>query len=122
MNVKLVFADRVESWDTRADGTAASTHATLCVHGQDLCLYSRLRYDSFDADEDEGGFVRSTGSYVEVTTEERLLTLPDMVSPKTLPDFLALSGVTLGLLRLDVDGESIYEYSEPEADGAGDGE
>ena len=115
MNVKL------ESWDTRADGSAASTRATLCVHGQDLCLYSQLRYDSFDADEDERGFVRSTGTYVEVTTEERLLTLPDGVSPRTLPDFLAFSGVLLGLLRLDVDGETVYEYVEPE-DGAGDGE
>ena len=36
MNVKMVFADRIDSWDTRADGGATTTHASLEVSGSEL--------------------------------------------------------------------------------------
>lgn len=107
MNVKLVYADRIDSWDTRADGSATTSHALLRVRGKNLELWSSLR---FDDDYDEEGAAQKSRTESGIA-EEILHVSGD--APKNLPGWLAVAHDELGLLRLDVDGETVYEYEEP---------
>lgn len=106
MNVKLVFADRIESWDTRADGSATTSHAALEIRGCDLVLWSAL---DFDDDYQPDGTPERRRS--ERGTPSAVLSLMRDI-PETIPDFLESAGEQCGLLRLDVDGETIWE-SQP---------
>lgn len=106
MNVKLVFADRIESWDTRADGSATTSHAALEVRGCDLVLWSALDFDGDYADDG-----RPQKERRERGTPRAVLSL-DGDAPKTIPGFLEAAGEEHGLLRFDVDGETIWE-SQP---------
>ncbi|MFR3275904.1 MAG: hypothetical protein ACLTS9_11545 [Sutterella wadsworthensis] len=112
MNIKMVFADRIDSWDTRADGGATTTHAALEVSGQQLVLWSAL---TFDNTYNEKG--------VADKTPERQYGTPAAIAEveatglKTLPEFLDALGEEKGLLRLDVDGEAIWTASaSPDGD------
>lgn len=113
MNVKLVYADRIDSWDTRADGSAATSHALLRVRGKNLELWSSLR---FDEDYDEKGAAQK--SRTESGVAEGILHVAGD-APKDLPGWLAVAHDELGLLRLDVDGETVYEYEEPKKEEEG---
>lgn len=106
MNVKAIFADCIYSWDTRADGSATVSRAALYIsEAGDLCLRCDLRFDEYDAD---GG---STRQRVESADECVVMTLDDCLDPpEDLPGWLAAAHDEVGLLRLDVDGETIYEY------------
>lgn len=106
MNVKLVFADRIESWDTRADGSATTSHAALEVRGCNLVLWSAL---DFDDDYQPDGTPEKERH--EQGTPRAVLSLKGG-SPKTIPDFLESAGEQCGLLRLDVDGETLWQREE----------
>lgn len=104
MNIKMVFADRIDTWDTRADGGATTTHASLAVSGRQLVLWSAL---TFDNTYDENG---SAGE-----SPERQYGTPAAIAEisapgvRTLPEYLDALGEERGLLRFDVDGEAIWE-------------
>ncbi len=123
MNVKLVYADRIESWDTRADGSATTSHAALEVRGNGLVLWSALDFDGGYADDGTPQESRR-----ERGTPRAVLSLKDD-APKTIPDFLEAAGEQCGLLRFDVDGETLWQGEEQNLendtsndDGSGDGE
>ena len=103
MNVKLIFADRIEAWDTRADGSATTTHAALEVRRNQLVLWSTLDFDDEYGDGGEPERRRR-----ERGTPRAVLAL-DGDAPETIPDFLTVAGEQCGLLRLDIDGETIWE-------------
>lgn len=112
MNVKLVFADRIESWDTRADGSATTSHAALEVRGNQLVLWSALDFDEGYGEDGRPGEQRR-----ERGTPRAVLAL-DGDAPGSIPDFLEAAGERHGLLRFDVDGETIWQREEPyEEDG-----
>lgn len=104
MNVKLVFADRIESWDTRADGSATTSHAALEVRGNRLVLWSALDFDGGYADDGTPQERRR-----ERGTPRAILSLKGD-APKTIPDFLEAANSESGLLRFDIDGEVIYQF------------
>ena len=97
MNIKMIFADHIESWDTRADGTATTTHAALEVNDGELKLWSDLHFDKTDERE----------AHSETGTKAILADLgPD--APGTIPEYLDALGERNDLLRFDVDGEAIW--------------
>ncbi len=107
MNVKLVFADRIEAWDTRADGSATTSHAALEVRGNQLVLWSALDFDGdYGEDGNPGAQRRERG------TPRAVLAL-DGDAPGTIPGFLEAAGKQCGLLRFDVDGETLWQREEP---------
>ncbi len=115
MNVKIVYAGRVDSWDTRADGSASTSHAVLRVRGQDLQLWSDLRFEEdYDPDGDAQKSRVETGSAVAI-----LRLSADSRAPQDLAGWLAAAHDELGVLRLDVDGETLYQYEEPTKKGGG---
>ena len=108
LNIKAVYADRVESWDTQADGSLLHSHAELCVFGTRLELWSGLqlvkKYD------------HSNPGHPDMHEEGEAIAIIDLYTPnvpKDLAGYLAAAHDELGLLRLDVDGETVYEYEEP---------
>ena len=113
MNVKMVFADRIDTWDTRADGGATTTHASLEVSGHQLVLWSSL---TFDNTYNENGIASKA--------PERQYGTPAVIAEaeatglKTLPEFLDALCKEKGLLRFDVDGEAIWTASAPSEGGA----
>lgn len=107
MNVKLVFADRIESWDTRADGSATTSHAALEVRGNRLVLWSALDFDGGYADDGTPQESRR-----ERGTPRAILSLKGD-APETIPDFLEAADGQCGLLRFDVDGETLWQHEEP---------
>lgn len=116
MNVKMVFADRIDSWDTRADGGATTTHASLEVSEQQLELWSAL---TFDTQYDEKGIADSKPEYQYGT--RAVIAEVEATGLKTLPEFLDALGEEKGLLRFDVDGEAIWTASvSPDAEAAAD--
>lgn len=112
MNIKMVFADHIDSWDTRADGGATTTHASLEVSGQQLELWSAL---TFDDQYDEKGFAGPAPEYQYGT--RAAIAEVEATGLKTLPEFLDALGEEKGLLRFDVDGEVIWTASvSPDGD------
>ena len=109
MNIKMVYAGRIDSWDTRADGSATTSHAVLRVHGQNLELWSKLKFD--DEYDERTGQTKKTRT--ESGTAESILRVTAKKPPQDLAGFLAVVHEERGLLRLDVDGETVYEYEEP---------
>lgn len=109
MNIKLVYAGRIDSWDTRADGSASASHAVLRVRGQNLELWSKLRFDE-DYDPQNGKAQKSRSESGKAVS---ILQLTTPKPPQNLAGWLAAAHEELGLMRLDVDGEAIYEYEEP---------
>lgn len=113
MNVKIVYASKIDSWDSRADGSATASHAQLRVRGNNLELWSSLRFDEeYDA---ESGDARK--SRTESGSAEGILSIKSDNPPKDFAGWLAAAHDELGLLRLDVDGETVYEYEEPDEGG-----
>ncbi len=106
MNVKMVFADRIDSWDTRADGGATTSHASLEVSGRQLVLWSAL---TFDNTYNEKGIADPTPEHQYGTPAA--IAEVEAVGLKTLMEFLDALGEEKGLLRLDVDGEAIWTAS-----------
>lgn len=112
MNIKLVYAGRIDSWDTRADGSASVSHAVLRVRGQNLELWTKLRFDEdYDA---ESGWAKT--SRTESGSAECIMAISAENPPQDLAGFLAAAHDELQLLRLDVDGETFYRYEEPDED------
>ena len=112
MNIKMVFADRIDSWDTRADGGATTTHASLEVSGQKLELWSAL---TFDTQYNEEGLAGPAPEYQYGT--RAAIAEVEATGLKTLPEFLDALGEEKGLLRFDVDGEAIWTASvSPDGD------
>lgn len=112
MNIKLVYADRIDVWDTRADGSASTSHAVLRVKGQHLELWSKLRFDE-DYDPEDGV---AKNQRQESGKAESILRIDATDAPQDLVGWCALAHDELGLLRLDVDGETFYRYEEPTED------
>lgn len=110
MNIKLVYADRIDAWDTRADGSASTSHAVLRVNGQNLELWSKLRFDE-DYDPEEGV---AKNQRQESGKAESILRISTTDAPQDLVGWLAAAHDEHGLLRLDVDGETFYSYEEPD--------
>jgi hypothetical protein len=106
VNVKLVFADRIEAWDTRADGSATTSHAALEIRGDQLVLWSALDFDGDYGDDGRPGAQRR-----ERGTPRAVLAL-DGEMPETIPGFLEAAGERCGLLRFDVDGETLWQGEE----------
>ena len=97
MNIKMIFADHIETWDTRADGTASTTHAALEVTDGELKLWSDLHFDKTDERE----------AHSETGTKAILAELGPG-APGTIPEYLDALEERDGLLRFDVDGEAIW--------------
>lgn len=112
MNIKIVYADRIDSWDTRADGSASTSHAVLRVNGQNLELWSKLKFDEDYNPED--GVAKKQRQ--ESGKAESILRVDANEAPQNLIDWCAVAHDELGLLRLDVDGETFYKYEEPDED------
>lgn len=113
MNIKIVYADRIEAWDTRADGSASTSHAVLRVNGQHLELWSDLRFEE-GYDPEKGGQAKI--SRTEEGKAESILSISAENAPRDLKTWLAAAHEESGLLRLDVDGETLYTYEEPDED------
>lgn len=116
MNIKIVYADRIDAWDTRADGSASTSHAVLRVNGQHLELWSKLR---FDEDYDPKNGIAKTMRQ-ESGKAESILRVNATDAPQDLAGWCAIAHDELGLLRLDVDGETFYRYEEPDGDEGGE--
>lgn len=112
MNIKLVYADRIDAWDTRADGSASTSHAVLRVNGQHLELWSKLKFD--EDYNPENGVAKNQRQ--ESGKAESILRVNATDAPQDLVGWCALAHDELGLLRLDVDGETFYRYEEPDED------
>lgn len=112
MNIKIVYADRIDAWDTRADGSASTSHAVLRVNGQHLELWSKLRFDEDYNPED--GVAKKQRQ--ESGKAESILCINTTDAPKDLIGWCAIAHDELGLLRLDVDGETFYKFEEPDED------
>lgn len=109
MNIKLVYTDRIDAWDTRADGSASTSHAVLRVNGRNLELWSKLRFDEDYNPED--GIAKKQRQ--ESGKAESILRIGAADAPQDLIGWCAIAHDELGLLRLDVDGETFYRYEEP---------
>lgn len=109
MNIKIVYEDRIDSWDTRADGSASTSHAVLCLNGQHLELWSDLRFEEGYDPEKSG---QAKISRTEKGKAESILRISAENAPRDLKTWLAVAHDEHGLLRLDVDGETFYEYEE----------
>ena len=112
MNIKFVYADRIDAWDTRADGSASTSHAVLRVNGQHLELWSKLRFDEDYNPED--GVAKKQRQ--ESGKAESILRINTTDAPQDLIGWCAIAHDELGLLRLDVDGETFYKFEEPDED------
>lgn len=112
MNIKIVYADRIDSWDTRADGSASTSHAVLRVNGRNLELWSKLKFDEDYNPED--GIAKKQRQ--ESGKAESILCISANEAPQNLIDWCAVAHDELGLLRLDVDGETFFKYEEPDED------
>lgn len=112
MNIKLVYADRIDAWDTRADGSASTSHAVLRVNGQHLELWSKLKFD--EDYNPENGVAKNQRQ--ESGKAESILRVNATDAPQDLVGWCAIAHDELGLLRLDVDGETFYRYEEPDED------
>ena len=91
MNVKMVFADRIDSWDTRADGGATTTHASLEVSGRQLELWSALTFDANITKRESP--VRRPSINRDACRDRR----NEATGLKTLPEFLDALGEEKGL-------------------------
>ena len=116
MNIKIVYADRIDSWDTRADGSASTSHAVLRVNGRNLELWSKLKFDEDYNPED--GVAKKQRQ--ESGKAESILCVNAIDAPQDLVGWCAIAHDELGLLRLDVDGETFYRYEEPDEDDTAD--
>lgn len=132
MNVKMVYLDSVESYDTRADGSAATTKACLDVErreagGWSLCLWSRLFGD--DAAMTAGPVATGRGEagergYVHVVAslsdEDGRRALGEGYEVGTISGFLWAYAEALPdskpLLRVDLDGETVWPLTGVEDD------
>lgn len=111
MNIKIVYEDRIDAWDTRADGSASTSHAVLRVNGRHLELWSDLRFEE-GYDPEKSGQAKS--SRTEEGKAESILSISAENAPRDLKTWLAAAHDEHGLLRLDVDGETFYGYEEPD--------
>jgi len=108
MNIKLVFEDGIDSWDSQADGSILHSHASLRVYKSRLEFWSGLEFEEkYDHGSDAHPDMHEKGDAVAI------LDLKSPNVPQDLAGYLAAAHDELGLLRLDVDGEAIYEYEEP---------
>lgn len=118
MNIKIVYPDRIDVWDTRADGSASTSHAVLRVKGKNLELWSDLKFEE-GYDPEKSGQAKS--SRTEEGRAESILNISAENTPRDLKAWLAVAHDESGLLRFDIDGETFYEYEEEpieEEDGA----
>lgn len=106
MHVKTIYQNRIETFETRADGSARLNHAVLSVDADDtiseLLLWSELVIqESIDdlSDTIEGN-------------PDRILAVDGHFD--TLQAILEAAGEQNGLLRLDVDGETLFQLQEEE--------
>lgn len=120
----MIYKDHVDTWETRADGNAATTHAVLEISTKwlanrvSLVVWSHLKYETkYNAlgelvNEDGAPEEREEKGSPEVLYyfEQRDLNKP----VETLQEFWELMGERAGLLRFDVDGETFWQ-AEPEA-------
>lgn len=113
MNIKIVYEDRIDAWDTRADGSASTSHAVLRVNGRHLELWSALRFEE-GYDPEKSGQAKS--SRTEEGQAESILSISAENAPQILNAWLAVAHDEHGLLRLDVDGETLYKFEEPDED------
>lgn len=113
MNIKIVYEDRIDAWDTRADGSASTSHAVLRVNGQHLELWSDLRFEEGYDPEKSG---QAKNSRTEEGKAESILNISAENAPRGIKDWLAVAHDESGLLRFDIDGETFYEYEEPDED------
>lgn len=122
MHIKLIFEKRIETWETRADGNAATNHATLEVSSKQfaghtsLMVWSQLKYQqTFDVlgnpiNEDGSASEREEKGYPE---EVWYIETRDLEKPvETLQGMFEAMGKHDGLLRFDVDGETFWQ-AEP---------
>ena len=116
MNIKMVFANKIESYDTKADGKATTTRAVIEVDRCILKLSSVLKFDhQFDRDGLPVG-----EQTMECGTPEIIARI-ETPGLSTLPEFLDALGEEQGLLRFDVDGEAIWTAApDLEVDGGGE--
>lgn len=113
MNIKIVYEDRIDAWDTRADGSASTSHAVLRVNGRHLELWSALRFEEgYDPEKSE----QAKSSRTEEGQAESILSISAENAPQILNAWLAVAHDEHGLLRLDVDGETLYKFEEPDED------
>ena len=116
MHVKLIYPLKIESWETRADGSASSNHAVLEVKGRKLILWSALRFVTADKG--------AESSKVEMGIPETIVELDrnpevdqSVDDPRThLLAFMEEFGRERGLLRFDIDGETIWQTAMSDKD------
>lgn len=116
MNIKMVFANKIESYDTKADGKATTTRAVIEVDGRILKLSSVLK---FDHQYDRHGL--PVGEQTKECGTAEVIAKIETPGLSTLPEFLDALGEEQGLLRFDVDGEAIWTAApDLEVDGGGE--
>ncbi len=111
VNIKIVYEDHIDAWDTRADGSASTSHAVLRVNGRHLELWSDLRFEE-GYDPEKSGQAKS--SRTEEGKAESILSISAENAPRDLKTWLAAAHAESGLLRFDIDGETFYAYEEPD--------
>lgn len=107
MNLKLIFPDRIDSWDTRADGSAAVSHAAMMINKGTLELWSELKFE--DEYDPEGN---ASNSRSERGFAYPVLSLSGEHGSLSFPEFFEAAHDECDLLRFDVDGETIYQAHE----------
>ena len=116
MNIKMVFANKIESFDTKADGKATTTRAVIEVDGCILKLSSVLKFDH-----QYGRDGLPVGEQTKECGMPEVIAKIETPGLSTLPEFLDALGEEQGLLRFDVDGEAIWTAApDLEVDGGGE--
>lgn len=108
MNVTITFKNRVESYYTRADGSAALSKDVLELNadGSAVVLWSRLEDDGFDEKTQQ-----VINEPREVGYKREVLSLPAAaaVGPDgSLDDFWARANQYRGVVEVEIDGKLVY--------------
>lgn len=111
MNVTITYRNRVESFYTRADGSAALSKDVLELteDGSAVMLWSRLEYDK-KGDDDKAV---NDPARTETGFKRTVLTLPypHAVGPDGgLDVFWATAADLCGVVEVEVDGKLVYPY------------
>lgn len=103
MNVKMFFSDGIESVDSLAVGGVDATMASITVRGDQLVLNSTLFKKVGGDDDARLDFSERPGVALLALREP---------GASGLYEFLEDAGDQCGLLRFDVDGETIWQKED----------
>ncbi len=108
MNVTITFANKVESYYTRADGSAALSKDVLELNadGSAAVLWSRLEFD-------RGGGDDGTKPRTERGFSREVLRLPPAAAlgpGGSLDEFWTRASQHCGVAEVEIDGKLVYPF------------